>query len=94
MRRSCTGGKGRLPRMTERPARRCGPPGGAFHVTDMSREQMEAAGYGFHHESEDGKARTSPPCKRGSRNWVTYEAEQEMASGMVVLPGRGQQTPV
>ena len=21
----------------------------------MSREQMEAAGYGFHHESEDGK---------------------------------------
>ncbi len=26
-----------------------------FHVTDMSREQMEAAGYGFHHESEDGK---------------------------------------
>ena len=26
-----------------------------FHVTDMSREQIEAAGYGFHHESEDGK---------------------------------------
>ncbi len=26
-----------------------------FHVTDMNREQMEAAGYGFHHESEDGK---------------------------------------
>ena len=31
------------------------PPKGTFHVTDMSREQMEAAGYGFHHESEDGK---------------------------------------
>ena len=31
------------------------PPRGTFHVTDMSREQMEAAGYGFHHESEDGK---------------------------------------
>ena len=30
-------------------------PRGSFHVTDMSREQMEAAGYGFHHESEDGK---------------------------------------
>ena len=30
-------------------------PRGAFHVTDMSREQMEAAGYGFHHQSEDGK---------------------------------------
>ena len=27
MRWSCTGGKRRLPRMTERPARRCGPPG-------------------------------------------------------------------
>ena len=30
-------------------------PRGTFHVTDMSRKQMEAAGYGFHHESEDGK---------------------------------------
>ena len=30
-------------------------PRGTFHVTDMSREQMETAGYGFHHESEDGK---------------------------------------
>ena len=30
-------------------------PRGTFHVTDMSREQMAAAGYGFHHESEDGK---------------------------------------
>ena len=30
-------------------------PRGTFHVTDMSREQIEAAGYGFHHESEDGK---------------------------------------
>ncbi len=24
-------------------------------MTDMSREQMEAAGYGFHHQSDDGK---------------------------------------
>ena len=30
-------------------------PRGSFQVTAMSREQMEAAGYGFHHESEDGK---------------------------------------
>ena len=30
-------------------------PRGTFRVTDMSREQMEAAGYGFHHESEDGR---------------------------------------
>ena len=30
-------------------------PRGTFHVTDMSREQMEAAGYGLHHQSDDGK---------------------------------------
>ena len=30
-------------------------PRGTFHVTAMSREQMEAAGYGFHHQSDDGK---------------------------------------
>ena len=30
-------------------------PRGNFHVTAMTREQMEAAGYGFHHQSEDGK---------------------------------------
>ena len=29
-------------------------PRGTFYVTDMSREQMETAGYGFHHQSEDG----------------------------------------
>lgn len=29
-------------------------PRGTFYVTDMSREQIEAAGYGFHHQSEDG----------------------------------------
>ena len=30
-------------------------PGGSFYVTAMSREQMEAAGYGVHHISDDGK---------------------------------------
>ena len=30
-------------------------PRGSFRITDMTREQMEAAGYGFHHQSEDGK---------------------------------------
>ena len=30
-------------------------PRGTFYVTDMSREQMVAAGYGFHHQSDDGK---------------------------------------
>ena len=41
-----------------------------------------------------GKARTSPPHRRSPRSWATYEPEQEMASGMVVLPGRERQTPV
>ena len=30
-------------------------PRGTFHVTAMSREQIEATGYGFHHQSDDGK---------------------------------------
>ncbi len=30
-------------------------PRGNFHITDMTREQIEAAGFGFHHASEDGK---------------------------------------
>ena len=30
-------------------------PRGNFYVTAMSREQIEAAGYGFHHQSDDGK---------------------------------------
>lgn len=30
-------------------------PRGCFYLTDRSREQMEAAGYGFHHQSEDGR---------------------------------------
>ena len=30
-------------------------PRGRFYLTDRSREQMAAAGYGFHHQSEDGR---------------------------------------
>ena len=30
-------------------------PRGTFYVTGMSREQMEAVGYGVHHQSDDGK---------------------------------------
>lgn len=30
-------------------------PRGRFYLTDRSREQMEAAGYEFHHQSEDGR---------------------------------------
>ena len=35
--------------------KRTSTPRGSFTVTAMSREQMEAAGYGVHHTSEDGK---------------------------------------
>ena len=34
---------------------RISTPRGSFCVTAMSREQMEEAGYGFHHQSDDGK---------------------------------------
>ncbi len=30
-------------------------PRGSFHLTSMTKEQMQAAGYGVHHQSEDGK---------------------------------------
>lgn len=30
-------------------------PRGSFYLCGMTREQMEADGYGFHHASEDGK---------------------------------------
>lgn len=30
-------------------------PRGRFYLTDRSREEMDAAGYGFHHQSEDGR---------------------------------------
>ncbi len=30
-------------------------PRGTFHLTDMTREQIEAAGYGLHHQSDEGK---------------------------------------
>ena len=30
-------------------------PRGSFSLTSMTKEQMEAAGYGFHHSSDDGK---------------------------------------
>lgn len=30
-------------------------PRGSFHLTELSKEQMEAAGYGVHHRSNDGR---------------------------------------
>ena len=34
---------------------RVSTPRGSFHVADMTREQMETAGYGYHHSTDDGK---------------------------------------
>ena len=34
---------------------RINTPRGTFSLTTMTREQMEVAGYGFHHESDDGR---------------------------------------
>ena len=34
---------------------RISTPRGSFCVTNMTREQMQAAGYGIHHQSDDGK---------------------------------------
>ena len=53
-------------------------PRGAFHVTDMSREQMEAAGYGLHHQSDDGKYLI---MGNGSRSFaIRSEEAQEHAA--------------
>ena len=52
-------------------------PRGCFYVADMTVEQMEAAGYGVHHQSDDGKylimgngriAYAVPAQKREARN--------------------------
>ena len=53
-------------------------PRGTFYVTDMSREQMEAAGYGFHHQSDDGKYLI---MGNGSRSFaIRSEEAQEHAA--------------
>lgn len=53
-------------------------PRGTFYVTDMSREQMEAAGYDFHHQSDDGKYLI---MGNGSRSFaIRNEEAQEHAA--------------
>ena len=53
-------------------------PRGTFYVTDMSREQMEAAGYGLHHQSDDGKYLI---MGNGSRSFaIRSEEAQEHAA--------------
>ena len=64
-------------------------PRGTFYVTDMSQEQMEAAGYGFHHQSEDGKYLIMSNGRRAFaiRNGETQEhAASEKMTVLVVEP--------
>ena len=68
-------------------------PRGTFYVTDMSREQMEAAGYGFHHQSEDGNYLI---MGNGSRAFAIRNGEaQEHAAPekMTVLVGEPMKEP-
>ena len=47
-------------------------PRGSFHLTDLSREQMEAAGYGVHHNSDDGRFHI---MGNGTRAFAVVNAE-------------------
>ena len=61
-------------------------------MTDMSREQMEAAGYGFHHQSDDGKYLI---MGNGSRAFAIHNEEaQEYAAPekmTVLVVGLGEE---
>ncbi len=87
MRRSCMGSKLAPTPDDRETGETVRTPRGTFHVTDMSREQMEAAGYGFHHESEDGKyiimANGACLCHPQRRHPRTYRA------GKADRPGGG-----
>ena len=47
-------------------------PRGSFHLTSLSKEQMEAAGYGVHHNSEDGRYHI---MGNGTRAFAVVNAE-------------------
>ena len=67
-------------------------PRSTFYVTAMSREQMEAAGYGFHHQSDDGKYLI---MGNGSRAFAIHNEEaQEYAAPekmTVLVVGLGEE---
>ena len=68
-------------------------PRSTFYVTDMSREQMEAAGYGLHHQSDDGKYLI---MGNGSRAFAIHNEEaQEYAAPekmTVLVVGLGEES--
>lgn len=79
-------------------------PRGSFYVTAMSQEQMEAAGYGFHHQSDDRKylimangiqayAIPAEPEKENSLRTaeMTIEDDYNMIDGVINNGRRGEE---
>ena len=76
-------------------------PRGTFYVTGMSREQMEAAGYGVHHQSDDGKylimgngtRAFAVPTEQTQRENPLKAAEQTTEQNYNMIDGRINNTP-
>ena len=73
-------------------------PRGTFYVTGMSREQMEAAGYGVHHQSDDGKYLimgngTRAFAVAAERENPLKAAEQTTEQNYNMIDGRINNTP-
>ena len=80
-------------------------PRGSFYLCGMTREQMEADGYGFHHASEDGKylimangtqayaVRADAPEKDNPLRTaeMTLEADYGMIDGVINNSRRGEE---
>ena len=76
-------------------------PRGTFYVTGMSREQMEAVGYGVHHQSDDGKylimgngtRAFAVPTEQAQRENPLKAAEQTTEQNYNMIDGRINNTP-
>lgn len=76
-------------------------PRGTFYVTGMSREQMEAAGYGVHHQSDDGKYLImgngtrvfAVAAEQAQRENPLKAAEQTTEQNYNMIDGRINNTP-
>ena len=76
-------------------------PRGTFYVTGMSREQMEAAGYGIHHQSDDGKylimgngtRAFAVAAEQAQRENPLKAAEQTTEQNYNMIDGRINNTP-
>ena len=76
-------------------------PRGTFYVTGMSREQMEAAGYGVHHQSDDGKylimgngtRAFAVAAEQAQRENPLKVAEQTTEQNYNMIDGRINNTP-